>query len=69
MITIVPDTSRRALRSLTLLIVLEVWKERNARTFDRYESSTAALMAKIRYEASAWIIAGAKELALLVSRE
>lgn len=69
MITTVPDTSRRALRCLTLLIIWEIWKERNARTFDRRESSTTALLAKIRDEAAAWIVAGAKELALLVSRE
>jgi hypothetical protein len=52
MITTVSDTPRRALRCISLLIVWEIWKERNTRTFDRRESSTVMLIAKIRGEAS-----------------
>jgi hypothetical protein len=68
-ITTQPDHPRKALRSLALLVIWEIWKECNARVFYRRESSTATLMAKITAEASAWIAAGAKELALILSRE
>jgi hypothetical protein len=51
------------------VITWEIWKERNARIFDRRESLTATLLANIRSEVSSWIVAGAKDLALLVSRE
>jgi hypothetical protein len=64
-----PDHPRKALRSLALLVIWEIWKERNARVFVRRESSTATLMAKITDEASAWIAARAKDLALILSRE
>ena len=41
----------KALRSLLLLVNWEIWKERNARIFDRRESSTIALLTKIKQEA------------------
>ena len=52
----------KALRSLLLLVNWEIWKERNARIFDRRESSTIALLTKIKQEAWAWGIAGARHL-------
>jgi len=52
----------KALRSLLLLVNWEIWKERNARIFDRCESSTIALLTKIKQEAWAWGIAGARHL-------
>lgn len=56
-------------RSLAMLIVWEIWKERNARVFDRKEMSTQALLAKIKGEAHAWLWAGARPLEFLLSRE
>ena len=38
------------------------WKERNARIFDRRESSMIALLTKIKQEAGAWGVAGARHL-------
>ena len=52
----------KAPRSLLLLVNWENWKERNARIFDRCESSTIALLTKIKQEAWAWGIAGARHL-------
>jgi len=52
----------KALRSLLLLVNWEIWKEMNARIFDRCESSTIALLTKIKQEAWAWGIAGARHL-------
>jgi hypothetical protein len=69
MITTLPDSPRRALRSLTLAVILEIWKERNTQNFDRCKWSTTTLFAKIRSEVSTWIIAGAKDLVFLVLRE
>nr|TKW33691.1 hypothetical protein SEVIR_2G256200v2 [Setaria viridis] len=68
-ITTTPDSPRKALRSLILLIMWEVWKERNARIFNRHETSPTTLMMKIKDEASAWLLARAKDLAILLSRE
>jgi hypothetical protein len=51
--------------SLILLVIWEVWKERNDRVFNRRETAPASLLAKIKSEASAWMAAGAKDLAIL----
>ena len=69
MITTSTTVSRKAGRSLTLLVIWELWKERNARVFRRREASTLTLMTNIKAEAAAWTLAGAKDLALLLSRE
>jgi hypothetical protein len=52
-------------RSLILLVIWEVWKERNDRVFNRREAAPPSLLAKIKSEAPAWMAAGAKDLALL----
>lgn len=38
-------------------------------TFDRKQSSTQEMLAKIKAEANAWMMAGAKPLAFLLARE
>ena len=53
----------RALRSLIILIIWGLWNERNERVFQHHENSTIVLVAKIKEEARAWCIAGAKSLA------
>lgn len=60
---------KKTAATLCMLIMWEIWKERNARTFDRRESSTQVLLAKIKDEANAWMMAGAKPLAFLLARE
>ena len=58
---------RKGLHSLILLVVWEIWKERNARTFQKKkEVSTVSLQNKIE-EARAWGLSGAKALRSLVS--
>jgi hypothetical protein len=56
---------RSGLRSLILLVAWEFWKERNARTFQRKEQTTILL--KIKEEARAWGLAGAKRLVSLIT--
>jgi hypothetical protein len=69
MITATPNIPRKGLRSLVLLIMWEVWKEHNARVFNRHETAATSLMAKISEEASTWIVAGARDLSLSLARE
>jgi hypothetical protein len=68
-ITTVPDTPRKGLRSLTLLVSREIWKERNNRIFDRRGASVPSFVNRIRDEVSLWIAAGVKDLAGLLARE
>ena len=68
-ITTMPATPRKAVRTLAMLILWEIWKERNSRVFQRQESSVLSLFAKIKNEATAWAQAGASRFASLLMRE
>ncbi|KAJ1268382.1 hypothetical protein BS78_07G130600 [Paspalum vaginatum] len=63
-----PSPSRRDVRSLIILVCWELWKERNARIFDRSEVPSFKVAARIKEEAAAWILAGAKHLDAFVRR-
>jgi hypothetical protein len=56
----------RALKSLLQLVNWEIWKERNARTFNRQETLPTTLLSKIKEAAQAWGITGARHLADLI---
>ena len=56
----------KVVRSLTMLISWEVWKERNNRVFNRQETSATRLMEKIKAEAVIWATAGAKDIASVI---
>ena len=60
---------RKAACSLSLLVIWEIWRERNARVFRNHETSALGLLAKIKGEAAAWVAAGAKALESLILRE
>jgi hypothetical protein len=47
----------------------EVWKEQNARVFRHHHSATNAIIAKIKDEARAWCLSGAKELCNVILEE
>jgi hypothetical protein len=49
-----------------MLVVWEIWKERNRRIFDHKEMATGFLLSRIKDEASLWALAGAKRLRDLV---
>lgn len=61
-----PSVPRRGLRSLILLVVWEIWKERNQRIFDHKEVATSFLLTRIKEEVSLWTLAGAKRLRELI---
>jgi hypothetical protein len=52
----------KAVRSLTILVAWELWKERNNRIFQRRHSTSESLISKIKEEARTWCLAGAKRL-------
>jgi hypothetical protein len=58
-----PRCNRKDIRSLLILVNWEIWRERNARIFDRRFSSCQQIIAKIKSEATAWNLAVAKHLA------
>jgi hypothetical protein len=55
--------NRKGIRSLLILVNWEIWREKNARIFYRRFSSCQQIIAKIKSEAAAWNLAGAKHLA------
>jgi hypothetical protein len=61
--------NRKGLSSLTLLIVWEIWKERNARAFRKKLSPTFVILEKIKCEARLWVLAGAKRLGIIMPGE
>ncbi|CAN6163562.1 unnamed protein product [Urochloa humidicola] len=52
--------SNKATRSLLLLVSWEIWKERNARIFQRKEASVQSILMKIKDEIRAWCLAGCR---------
>jgi hypothetical protein len=59
---LIPKPIRRGFDSLFFLIGWMLWKERNARTFNRTAASAAQLVLRIHDEAQSWCVAGNKQL-------
>jgi hypothetical protein len=64
-----PSSLRKGLASLTLLIVWELWQERNARIFHHKLAPTFVIVDRIKSEARLWVLARAKKLGDLLSGE
>jgi hypothetical protein len=60
---------RKALASLMLLTVYEIWSERNAQVFHSKHSPSFDMSERIKSEARLWVIAGAKKLGSIMPRE
>ena len=60
---------KKAAASILMLVMWEMWKERNARVFRNTASLTTIIVAKIKEEAHLWALAGANHLSALMSRE
>jgi hypothetical protein len=59
-------SKRDGLRSMVMLIVWEIWKERNRRIFNNAARPTDLLISAIQDEARTWIRAGNKGLELVM---
>jgi hypothetical protein len=64
-----PSPHRKGLASLTLLVVWEIWQERNARIFRHKLSPSFVLVDKINCEARLWVYTGGKRLGDLMPEE
>jgi hypothetical protein len=56
---------RDGVSTLFMLVCWQLWKERNARVFDRRSATVAMVLDRIRAEADLWITAGARKLGSL----
>jgi hypothetical protein len=61
--------NRKGMASLAMLIIWEIWNERNDRIFKNKSSPTQVVFERIKKEATLWVIAGAKGLGILMPRE
>ena len=61
--------NRQAKASLTMLVSWTIWNERNARVFKHKSAPPPILLSFISAEANLWVIAGAKKLGSVISRE
>jgi hypothetical protein len=62
-----PSTGKEGLRSLIMLIMWEVWPERNRRVFKKECKQIQQIVEGIYDEAKAWVYAGNKGLQLILS--
>jgi hypothetical protein len=60
------STNSKGARSLSILVCWMIWRERNARVFDRSENHSTYLVCEIKSEAMLWMPAGNKKLGTLV---
>jgi hypothetical protein len=59
------DINRHGTLSPLLLVIWDIWLERNARVFNRVESLALTVFTKVKGETTTWIVVGAKQLAAL----
>ena len=67
MIGLRPSNNTQGLRTLIILVIWEIWLERNARIFKHKETACPVLISKIKDHASCWMAAGTKRLSALVA--
>ena len=67
MIARLPSNDAKGLRSLIILVIWEIWLERNERIFKYKESPCQMVISRIKDQASNWMAAGAKHLATLLA--
>lgn len=64
-----PKQTGKELDTIFVLVAWQLWKERNARVFQREASTEVVVLARIKEEALAWVAAGARNLGSLMPRE
>jgi hypothetical protein len=65
-LAMLPGCNRKGLRMLLILVNWIIWRKRNARTFDRRFLTSQQSITSVKCEASAWMAAGARQLATLL---
>jgi hypothetical protein len=60
-------SKEKGARSLAILICWAIWRERNARVFNKAEKTVTRLITELKDEADLWMQAGVKNLTTLVS--
>jgi len=60
-------TIREDSKSLLILVIWEIWRERNNRVFRRISRSMQQILSNIQDEAGTWAYAGNKSLQLLLA--
>jgi predicted DNA-binding ribbon-helix-helix protein len=58
----VNSVKAKGMKSLVTLVCWTIWRERNARIFNREEKTISRLITEIKDEAGQWYRAGAKNL-------
>jgi hypothetical protein len=61
--------NRKGMTSLAMLIIWEIWNERNDRVFKNKRATSQVIFERITKEAKLWVLAGAKNLSQLMPRE
>jgi hypothetical protein len=61
--------NRKGMTSLAMLIIWEIWNERNDRVFKNKRATSQVIFDRITKEAKLWVVAGAKNLSQLMPRE
>jgi hypothetical protein len=61
--------NRKGVASLAMLILWEVWKERNNRVFNNKRAPSQVVFDRVKTEARLWMLAGAKNLGNLMPGE
>jgi hypothetical protein len=61
--------SRGGVASLSMLIIWELWNERNDRIFKNKHAPVQVVFDRVKKEGSLWVLAGAKKLGLLMPGE
>jgi hypothetical protein len=56
------ERQEKAMATFAMLVLWEIWKERNARVFQNHANSSTMFVYKIKEEAALWCLAGAKAL-------
>jgi hypothetical protein len=67
--SVISTPQRKALASLTLLTVWELWNERNARVFYNKHSPMFVILHKIKGKDRLWKLAGANRLGEIIPGE
>jgi hypothetical protein len=60
---------RKALASLTLPTMWEIWNERNTRVFRNKQSPSFVILDRIKVEARLWVLAEVKKLGSIMPGE